>query len=79
MKNQNIQFNATALRCKSSRGPAVAGLLTPLLLCFALFFSATTHATAAIRSHLMGLSRGKYLQTSVHRCRALAAAFLTSS
>jgi hypothetical protein len=35
MKNRTIQFKATALRCKSSRCPAVAGLL---LACLAAVF-----------------------------------------
>ena len=48
MKNRNIQFNPTTLRCKNSRRSAAAGLLVPLLLaCFALFFSAATPAAAS--------------------------------
>jgi hypothetical protein len=48
MKNRSVQFKATALCCKSSRRPAVAGLLIPLLVaCFAtVFISATTPALA---------------------------------
>lgn len=47
MKDRSIQFNLTALHSKSSRRPAVAGLLTRLLLaCLAVFFSATAPAVA---------------------------------
>jgi hypothetical protein len=44
VNNRNIQFKATALRCKHR---AVPGLLIPVLLgCFAVFISATTPAIA---------------------------------
>ena len=48
MKNRNMQFNAPAPACKSSRRPAVAGLLTQLLLaCLAaVFISFPTPAVA---------------------------------
>jgi hypothetical protein len=48
MKDPNIQFDATALPCKSPRRPAAAGLLTRLLLACAaaVFISVPTLAVA---------------------------------
>jgi len=60
VKNRNIQFNATAFLCKNSRRSAMAGLLVPLLLvCFAVFFSATTPAAAAEPITFNGTVSGK--------------------
>jgi len=58
--NRNIQFKAAALRCKSSRRPAVAGLLVPLLFaCFAVFFSAATPAVAGSQVPFKGTVSGQ--------------------
>lgn len=60
MKNPNIQFNATALRCENSQRAAVAGLLVPLLLaCFAVFFSAASAAAAGDPIAFNGTVSGK--------------------
>jgi hypothetical protein len=71
MKNRNIQFTTTALRCKSSRRPAVAGLLIPLLVAFfaTVFISATTPASARDQVPFNGTVSG-YVETQepVNEC-----------
>ncbi|PYK47339.1 MAG: hypothetical protein DME20_12330 [Verrucomicrobia bacterium] len=77
MKNRNIQFTATALRCKSSRLSAVAGFLIPLFLaCFAaVFISATTPASARDQVPFNGIVSGTIISTvPLDECHVLSEA-----
>jgi hypothetical protein len=76
MKNRNIQFPATVLRCGSSRRSAVAGLAVPLLLaCLAVFVAATTPASARDQVPFNGIVSGTIISTvPLDECHVLSEA-----
>src|SRR5467141_2031232 len=77
MKNRNLQFTATALRCKSSRRSAVAGLLIPLFLaCFAVEpILAPTPASARDQVPFNGIVSGAIISTvPLDECHVLSEA-----